>query len=258
MEFIARTVPGPPVDRVTKEAAEEQLRKHPQFKEGTVVAELKEDRGRWVATLHEPKVAKPKPPRRRQAAPPPFEADTPEADAPSEEPKPDSESKSEEKPKEEKKGDKVSLEDIKGLLEQIATAVGATPPGGPEDVPDLGAGPHPEGPKDGPGPLGDGAPPHDETSTVEPGVKQIIHRKAPPGATPVGSPAFASTKEAAPRVASFDVDEAVEPDFKVSDAERELTAIYGPHGYKVAKIVEIPASKSDDNKRHIRARLSVR
>jgi hypothetical protein len=257
MEFIARTVVHPN-GRLAKQAAEDQLKQHPQFVPGTVIVAMNQDKGTWVAELHEPKTA----------APNPFASD--DAESPVDSPEPSSDSapsdEGDDKPKDDEKGeDKGDDKKDKGkggieqqlldLVQQIATAVGVAPtpdllPDGAEDLgpegPPPSAGPHPHGPE--------GGPPHDETTSVpgSPDTKQIIHRKAPPGAVPVGAPAFASTKQAAPKVATFDVEEPT--DMPLHVAKQEIESIYGPHGYAVVKMAE---GQDESGRRTVRARVSA-
>ena len=257
MQFVSRKVTHPN-GQIDRNLALQQLESHPQFKKGSVIVSMKQEKGKWVATIHEPVT------QTKEAAPPPFappSEDGPPSDdsAPSESkddaPKKE-EGESEDKPKKEEGGEKASLDSVMHLLTDIAKAVGV-PVGGPGPE-----GPGPEGPL-GPGgpdspPLPpEGGAPHDETSPVpgEPNTKQIIHRKAPPGATPVGAPAFASVQEktAAPKVASFEVEEPF--DGTIKEAMTEIESVYGPYGYKVKKIRE---ARNEQGQRVIRARVSVR
>ncbi len=255
MEFIARTVTHPN-PRLDKTAAIESLKKHPRFKQGTIVVKLEQKEGHWVATLHEPKG--------KVAGPPPFLDDPVKAEsAPTDEVKPDAmedEGASEEAPKddsgdEKKKDDgdkKPSIESVMDLVKQIAEKVGVPVDGGDGDKPSLDD--MPGEPMDDPLPPVDGPPmpPPGPPKGGPAGPKETIHRKAPLGVTPVGSPSFASTKTASPKVASFDVEEPWTGTIKQAmDAIHEQ---YGSHGYKVKNIVE----DTVDGVRVIRARVSVR
>ena len=74
MEFTARTAVHPN-GRIDEKTAKAQLQQHPAFKPGTVIVGMEKKAGKWVASLHEPKVA----------SPPPFGADgppTPDSDSP--------------------------------------------------------------------------------------------------------------------------------------------------------------------------------
>jgi hypothetical protein len=250
MEFTARTVTHPD-GSIEKEAALTQLKAHPQFKPGTVIINFEKRAGRWVAQLHEPKVAAPNP--FGESDGPPSSDDSSAPSEPKEDaPKEESDGDSKEDKSESKDTEKVDLHSIMDLVQQIAAAVGVPAPGPEGDSPHDPLAPEGDGP---PLPPEGGVPPHDETSPVpgDPNTKQIIHRKAPPGATPVGSPAFASTKQASPKVASFDVEEPF--DGSVREAKEEIESLYGPYGYKVKKIRE---AKTEDGKRVIQARVSVR
>lgn len=243
MEFIARTVthPNPKLD---KKSAYESLTKHPEFKPGTIIIGMGQENGHWVARLHEPKLA----------GPPPFLDDAAkEEGAPMDEPKPDlddMDAADEEAPKDEDKndGEKATLEDLTKLVREIAEHMGISPDGGKD-------GEGPEEPMDDPLPPVDGPPeaPPGPPKSGPAGSKEMIHRKAPVGVTPVGSPAFASTKTAKPKVASFEVEEPWAGTIK--EAREAIEAQYGEHGYKVKKIAE---ALREDGTRVIRARVSVR
>lgn len=260
MEFIARTVEHPN-GRISKEIAEGQLKRHPQFVPGTLIVGMEHRAGKWVATLHEPKVA----------SPPPFATDDADSPAGDSEPKDDApksddsdkDKKTDSDNKDDDTGEKISIEKVFDLVKQVAQAVGVAPdgpssPDGSEGLGDELGGPEgldgpPPPPHGGP----EGGPPHDETSAVpgSPDTKQIIHRKAPPGAVPVGAPAFASTRQAAPKVATFDVEEVVANDMPLHVAKDEIESMYSPHGYRVRNIAE---GRDEQGRRTIRARVSVR
>jgi hypothetical protein len=263
MEFIARTVIGPPSDKIDEKTARSRLEKHPQFKPGSVIVAMEQQGGKWVAKLHEPKVAAPPP--FGESGPPSGEDSPPPSEPKKEDGPPKDEGEGGEKPKNDKDnkddatGEKISIEKVFDLVQQIAQAVGVAGagPAGLDGPPGAG----PAGPALGPHATPpEGGPPHDETSQVpgSPDTKQIIHRKAPPGATPVGSPAFASTQSPQvprPKVASFQVEEPVPDDFPIKQAKEEIEAMYGPHGYKVKRIRE---DRSESGERVIRALVSVR
>lgn len=234
MEFIARTVTHPN-PKLSRKAAVDSLTKHPEFKPGTIVIGMKQEKGHWVASLHEPKLA----------GPPPFLDDAAKLeDSPMDEPKPDLDDMAEEPSEDKADGDKATLEDLTKLVREIAEAVGVHPEG--------------EKPGDGKEPMDDPLPPMDGPPGPPPGApkggpagpKETIHRKAPMGVTPVGSPAFASAK---PKVASFEVEEPWGGSIK--EAKDAIESQYGEHGYKVKKIAE---AQREDGTRVIRARVSVR
>lgn len=253
MEFIARTVTHPN-PRLTKEAAIESLKKHPEFKQGTVIVKLEQKDGHWTASLHEPKTA----------GPPPFLDDEANSEsAPTDEVKPDEpmdEAPSEDAPsdsdgddKKDKSDKKPSIESVMELVEQIAKAVGVPTggEGGPEGPEGMGKEPM-DDPLPPPGMDGPPGPPPGAPKPGLGGPKETIHRKAPLGVTPIGAPAYASTKVAAPKVASFEVEEPW--DGTVKEAMDAINAQYGPHGYQVRKIKEAEVNGT----RVIRARVSVR
>lgn len=246
MEFTARTVTHPN-PRLDKAAAVESLKKHRQFKKGTVIVALEQKKGHWVATLHEPKG--------RVAGPPPFLDDPAKAesaptdevklDDPMEEEIPGEEELKDDSGDEEKdKGDeKPSIESVMDLVKQIAEKVGVPVDGGDKPKPSL---------DDMPEPMDDPLPPMDGPPAPPPGPPKGGPKPKGPMVTPIGSPAFASTKTASPKVASFEVEEPWTGTIKQAmDAIHEQ---YGGHGYKVKKIVE----DSVDGVRVIRARVSVR
>lgn len=288
MEYIARTVTNPNT-KISRDEAESQLRAHPQFKVGTVIVNLDQRRSGWVAQIHEPKVAKcecwdgykrvpgkkPCEPgscekcdkdrdKKKSAAPFPPPTDSEDSPVPSEsEDKPsededpladllDEDAPKEDSKDEDSKSEKVDLNKIMDLVTQIAQAVGVSPEGLGSDGPPAGPeghGPHGPGPGGDPASLPEAGPAHDQTVDMGNNVKQIIHRKAPPGATPVGSSAFASVG----KVASFQVEEPT--NLTLAAAKAEIEDIYGSHGYRVKKIAE--ASDSNGN-RTVRALVSVR
>jgi hypothetical protein len=188
----------------------------------------------WVARLHEPKA--------KTAGPggPPLPPDDIDSEsAPTDDIMPDEDldalldEGSEDG--EEDKGNDKAIADLTKLVEQIAEAVGVPIDG--------------EKGEDGPidEPMDDPLPPMDEPMPPKGGPPM-----APSKPTPVGSPAFASTKTAAPKVASFEVEEPWSG--TIREAKDAIEAQYGEFGYKVKKITE--ARK--DGQRCIRARVSVR
>jgi hypothetical protein len=228
---------------------------------GSEVLDVKRRGDKWVATLLEPKTAE-FPPKGddedTDAAPPKAEGSDSEDSPPSEDgdkgespPKGD---KSEGKPK---GGEKAELGAVLDLLSAIADKLGIVPPGavpGAEDPlsPDGGPPPPP------PGPPGAGGPPGGPEG---PGVggaghQEIVHRTklkpgdTPPGVTPIGSPAFASTNQLS-RMASFDAFDDT-PGKSIKQAKAELEELYGPHGFKVRQIKRVESG------RRLAAKLSRR
>lgn len=237
MEFIARTVTHPN-PKLSKEEALKSLKAHPEFVPGTVIVSVDNKKNHWVANLHEPKTA----------TPPPFLSEESDG-APTDEVKPEDPMKEEPselkdelegEPKDDEKSEKIEIGEVMDLVKQIAKAVGVAPEGeGKEPMDD------PLPPMDGPGP-----PPMDGPPKGPAAPKETIHRKAPMGVTPIGSPSFASAK---PKMASFDVDEPWNG--TIREAKDAIEAQYGEHGYKVKKIRE---AKDSDGARRILARVSVR
>lgn len=197
MELEVRTIKGPPTDKVSKVAAQEML-SGIQLPEGSIRGELREIEGTWVASVAVPKVATPPPFEPQEEAPPgadgPPSPDGPpapegEEGPPSEDGPPEGE---EGKPGEgkEKHGEAGEL---KSIMHMLTTLMGAL---GLDAGPASPAGPEGEvGPTPPPGPPGMPAPDEaggdNKTHTVH--ERALKPGESPPGTTPIGSPAFAST-----------------------------------------------------------------
>jgi hypothetical protein len=226
-----------------------------QFKDSEVL-ELNRSGDKWVATLLEPKTAEFPPPKDddETSAPPEAKDDSEESDTPDGPPKDDAPEEGDGPPKPEgPKGEKAEITALLDLVHQIADKLGIMP--GPA-APGAEDGPLPDGPM--PPPPGPPGIPHDPGVGGE-GHQEIVHRTklkpgdTPPGVTPIGTPAFASTHEASTlsRMASFDAFDDT-PNKSIREAKAELEALYGPHGFKVRQIKRV------DNGRRLAAKLSRR
>lgn len=245
MLYAKRTVKCSAV-RLSKEDARESLER--QFENAEII-DLKRRGDKWVATLLEPKKAE-FPPKADDSSDdaPPFEKEDEGGDSedPGDGSSPDgppSDDGAGEGPPKEEKGEKGELHAVLDILAQIADKLGIMPPGAPmapgaEDP----MAPPPPGPP--PGPPGGGHP-----------ANEILHRtklkpgETPPGGTPVGAPAFASTDLS--RLASFDAFDDT-PGKSIKQAHAELTAAYGPHGFVVRQIKRV------ENGQRLAAKLSRR
>lgn len=216
-------------NRLTKAAARESLLR--QFEDAEVL-ELQRQGNEWVATLLEPK----------QADFPPKDDDEPTfTEDKAEDSSDDGDSKDDSndgppsddsegpKPPKAEKGEKGEIAAVLDILTAIADKLGIVPGGDPmvpgADDP-LAAPPPPPAP----GPPGGGGP------------NELLHRtklkpgETPPGGTPIGAPAFASTDIS--RLASFDAFDDT-PGKTIKEAHRELTELYGPHGFAVRQIKRV-------------------
>lgn len=234
---------------ISREKAKASLER--QF-EGAEVLDISRRGNKWVATLLEPKTAEFPPPKDEEKE---TETDAPEPkDTDSEDGPPSKDDAAPEKsdgpPKPEgPKGEKAEISALMDLVTQIADKLGIVPGGaapGAEDAP------LPDGPPAPP--AGPPAP-----SPHHPGVggedhQEIVHRTklkpgdTPPGVTPIGAPAFASTLA---RVGSFDAFDDT-PGKSIKEAKAELEALYGPHGFKVRQIKRV------ENGQRLAAKLSRR
>lgn len=236
--------------RLSRDDARESLVR--QF-EGDEIIDFKRRGDKWVATILQKKAEfPPKSDDDSSDSPPPFEDDgpqDPDSDGP---PKPDDGPPSDDSegdgPPKGKKGESAELGVLLEIVTQIADKLGIMPPGDPaapgaED---------PMGPPDGPpGPPGAGGPPPGPPG----GGSEVLHRtklkpgETPPGGTPVGAPAFASTDLS--RLASFDAFDDT-PGKSIKQAHAELTSTYGPQGFVVRQIKRV------DNGQRLAAKLSRR
>lgn len=210
MNYIKRTVRSRP--GLTQEQALTSLQEHPQFRSGTRIASIRRRGKVWVADLLEPKVAGPFPPSDDDPSDDSGSAPAPSSDSEEEESGPPSSSGESDSPSSEDsgppsdgppsgdkpEGGKGNVDEaILHTLQQILHALQGGPVGeglgGPDDLgPDAGP-PKPHPPHGGPegapaagGKFGPGA-----GAKLKPG--EVPNK---PGVTPVGAPAFASTRRA--------------------------------------------------------------
>jgi hypothetical protein len=260
MKLEAKIVTGPESSKVSKEMAEKQLRSHPAFPKGAAV-ELEEVEGRWIAAIASvkegefpfepseegPSDDKPEPPVSEDG---PSE-EAPESDDEGSEDHEKSETPGEEKKEhgKDKKGEGGEIEHLVHLVTTLLTALGINPEGaGDSHVPGLD-----EGPPAPPGGDIPGGPPSGPPVPSEgDGKNHTVHERslkpgeAPPGSTPIGSPAFASTKIAEDHPwanaigvkRSFPVEEVIDEDQSLADVKAELDAIAAGTGYEVKQLVE--------------------
>lgn len=259
MKYVKRTVRSQP--GLSQEQALLALQSQPEFTPGTRIASIRRKENYWVASILQPKVA----------APPPAFADDGESDGPPVDDAPSDEAPDDEAPTDEpdgdegldidgppsddegkpkdKKGEKGDKEgEILSLLHTIIDALGldAGPEGmgGPDALgPDAGGPAAPPAPHHGPGaggpPKGPGAGPG---RPMKPG-------EAPPGATPVGAPAFASvadqiTAQMRPLVGrSAQITLKAPQSFGVGNAVKVAKTAAEPLGYGIKQ-----AKKTDDGK----------
>ncbi len=260
MLLQAKIVTGPQSSKVSKEAAEQQLRSHPAFPKGAAV-ELEEVEGRWIAAIASVK----------EAEFPPSEPseDKPEPEAPEGPPTPDAEEEGDkpdfggepdgdEKPEGEKKekgdkeGEKGEIKQLLHLVTTLLTALGINPdapdglvPGeeGPPAPPGLDGPPGVPGEAGPPGPPGPGE--HEDKNVVR-HERSLKPGEAPPGTTPVGAPAFASVKiaddhpwrDAIGVKHSFPVEEVIGEDESLANVKSELDKLAEGTGYGVKQLVE--------------------
>lgn len=213
MEYTSRHLTSDP--GMDQREALTALQTHPSFKEGSIVASIRNRNGSWVAEVLEPKTAE-FPPKDEapdseggdEGAPndagPPAPPDG-GGDEGGEGGPPDGGDKKPEGDKgKEPKGEDAMLHILTQILHALTgggapdvaggpDAIGpGGPPGGPP--PPHGAGPAGPPPPHG-GPPGAGGPPPGGPPKGPPPMKPGM---APPGTTPVGAPAFASVRAAGP------------------------------------------------------------
>lgn len=220
---------------LSRDDARNSLESSPQFKQGSEVLDLRRRGEQWIATLLEPHTAEFPPPKDDDGS-----SEAPEKTENSEEspsksedgpPKPDG-------PPEAKGGEKAEIAALLDLMTAIADKLGVVPGGavpGAEDSPMPGG---PEGPPPGP------PAPDAHGGVGGPGHQEVVHRTklkpgdTPPGVTPIGSPAFASTQDDLARVASFDAFDDT-PGKSIKAAKAELEEMYGPLGFQVRQIKRV-------------------
>jgi hypothetical protein len=228
-----------PAKGMTREAAVDSIRSSTQFADGTEILDIKRRGDKWVATLLEPHTAEfPPPPDDSEdnGGPPKAEkSESSDSDSDSKGP-PDGDKGP--KPPEGDKGPSGEMAMMMDLMMAIADKLGVVPGAaapGAEDSPMPGEVPPP--PPGPPGPSAGGP------AGGPPGHQEIVHKTklkpgdTPPGVTPIGAPAFASTNQLS-RMASFDAFDDT-PGKSIKQAKDELEAIYGPHGFKVRQIKRV-------------------
>jgi hypothetical protein len=267
---MIRFAQGPSSKLMTQEEALEKLTSHPDFPKGAEVAVINTG-GRWLAAISESDWKTADNPF---GGPPDEEkGDSGEPDGP---PAPDKGSvdtdgdgdtggdsdgdgdgppkgdEHKEHGEGDKGGDKAVLHELLGIVTQMAQALGIAPPGGPEE----GMVPGAEGPEGGdmaPPPPGPPGPPHGHGGPPPGGADQTVQHQralkpgeAPPGTTPVGAPAFASTsvpddhpwKDQIGKTATFTVKHVIPEDYSLAKVNSELTRVAYGTGFKVKQIGE--------------------
>lgn len=272
MKVYAKIVRGPESSKVSRENAESQLKAHPAFPKGATF-DLEDIDGRWIAAIaasdetvekkSEVKEAElpfsPEEDGPAEESGPPTDDGPPSDDAEGGEEKPEGESPSEDKGEKHEKGEKGGeLAKLEHLLTTLLTALGISPDGPESPVPGLDEGP----PAPPPGHPGEGGgPPTDaegKTHTVH--ERALKPGEAPPGTTPIGSPAFAATKvaddhpwsDAIGVKRSFPVEEVI-GDTPLSEIKSELDAIADGTGYQVKQLVE---GRNKDGQRTAKALIA--
>lgn len=265
---------GPKTDAVTKKVAEQQLRSHPQFPKQAEL-EVWEQDGHWLAAWHQAEF----PPSKddggeEEEAGPPKEEKAPEGPDEGGAPDEGGEGPPKEHGEEKGKGGEAhELTQLLHLVTQMAAALGIEPGGGAGMGPEGPMPPGPEGPPPGPpgpphghpgGPPGAGGPPGETIQhqrALKPG-------EAPPGTTPVGAPAFASTvpdshpwKKHIGKSASFTISKEIPEDRDLASIDQELQHLaYNtrcpklPGGFKVKQIGE---DRNADGHRVAKALISA-
>lgn len=239
MEFETHIIKGPPVARLTRTAAEAKLKEKPEVANATSY-NIREIEGIWVAAVTVPKVAG----VTKESAPPPFappEAPAEESaiseDGPPEDgPPSDDEAPSEEGgPEGEEKGEKSIEHLVEGLTHKLDTlmqALGLSDP----------AAEGPMGHEGEPGPPGPeaGGPPEKHHQIHERAMKP---GEAPPGTTPIGSPAFASVQPDHPwagvigKKRTFTLEEPI-GDRTMASVREELNGLAAGTGYSIKRAKE--------------------
>lgn len=236
-------ISGPLTSKTSRKEAEEALVNHPAFVKGSSY-DIDEVEGRWVAAI----VTAEFPPADEDS---PSE-EAPEAPEPKEEPsdsesdsEPSDDSDSSDKPEHKEKGKGGVEAQIEHLTQLVTTLVEA-----------LGLGemdPGMPGEEMGPPPPEHGGPSDKQHLIHERALKP---GEAPPGTTPVGSPAFASVDhpwaEMIHTAAKFEVDDEI-GDESVASVTSTLQSMASEIGYKVAAIT--PYTNAD-GKRCARAMIS--
>lgn len=289
MSVTVEFLPGPSTAEVSRQKAEEGLRRNAAVVAGAAYA-LEQFEGRWVAAI----VHEAAPPFGGPPAPGGPPGGGP-ADASEEAPGPKSEGPDDQEPsadeggapeglggepdgdeggdkKDKKGGEGHELHQVLDALTQIAEALGVPLGLGDSPVPGADGLDAPAGPAGPPVPGAGGPPPGHPGAPGAPGGaagahgadQAIMHMKAlkpgevPPGATPASAPAFSSVREDHPwghiagQVASFQVDSEI-GDTPLADVESELQALASEVGYKVTRFGE---GRNDEGQRVASAVIS--
>lgn len=206
MEFTTRHLTSDP--GMDQREALTALQTHPTYKAGSVVATIRRRGDRWVAEVLEPKTAEFPPSKDEipdseggdEAAP--KKDDAPSADSGPDEggdsegsPAPGDGGGNDAKPDDGKgKGstEDMILHTLTQILHTLQGPGAGAVPGGPDAA---GAGAPPGGPPAPKPPAGKGAPPGAGGPPVK-GPPPMKPGMTPPGGTPIGAPAFASTRTA--------------------------------------------------------------
>jgi hypothetical protein len=245
---------GPKVSELTREAALAAAKESPRFPKDADAIAIEELDGHWVAAVHVADNPFGGPADESDDAPGPKSegpGDTKPDDG-GEPPKDDGGSDDGSSddgeggpPKHDEKGEggEIKIEHhILDLLTKIVTALGIPLDEGVSPVPGEEA---PPGPPPGPpgGPPGAGGPPGPD--------QEVKHERAlkpgevPPGATPVGAPAFSSTNPIIARgekhpwesligvAATFEVEERVPDHYGATEVDEELSEVAKDTGFKV-------------------------
>lgn len=270
-------VVGPPSTTVERSKAIELLYEHPQFPKNARLADIEEENGNWVATLKfadfpfsddggEGPDDKSKPPKKNEnnfEGPNGDNSDEPIDEGPPGDDSDSSDSSDSDKGDKDKKGgEKADLEEVKTLLEGIATALGIPIPGAEGDSPIPGAdGLDAPGPDQVPPPPGagipGGPPPGHGGHEGPPSQHALKPGEAPPGSTPVGAPAFASTQKENPfpeyigRAQTFEVSDLT--DAPLGTCIRELRSMVEPWGYYIH---QCKASNTEEGNRRVAALIA--
>ena len=211
MEYTTRIVRS--VEGLSQEEALITLQSHSAFRPGTKIASLDDQNGRWVAKLLEPKVAgeaeldELTEKEEKKAEP---KLDTPEKEEHEEHEKSESPFEEKEDHKDEDKSKDSADAKIKALetkIDKLLDALGISEDKGPEGpvaegpVPPAGdSGPVPAAPKPPKAPKAPAGGPSKGPELPPGSGAKLKPGEVPnkPGVTPVGSPAFASVKQANP------------------------------------------------------------
>lgn len=218
MQFITRNLESDP--GMSQKEALVSLQNRPDHVPGTIIASIRRRNDRWVAELLEPKTAGEPPFADKgddsgdDSAPAPGKEDAAiedelAGDAPSDDEGPSDDESSDGPPAPGEKPDKLGDEKPKGkggteeailhVLTEILHSLQGGDLGGGMGGPDA-LGPGPGGPPSPPPPKGGPAGPPPPGGKA-PAPKPMKPGMTPPGGTPVGAPAFASSKQSTPGVA---------------------------------------------------------